>query len=173
MHRPWLSHYNEAYGEAWSRFVLRSLRMVGVCYASVAVAAYNTFPCQHVLGAQLMEHDLEAACGSQRHNALRCLGALVVAGYVVGFPLGICVLLWSQKKRYNGLHVPHLLARYGTFYEGYRGIGGGVESFPRRASSMSVLRAASSSGVVERRVRSPRKYHPQAPCSRTSSASRR
>lgn len=63
------SHHNPFYGRAWSTFLSRAVRIVGVCYVSIAIASYEVFPCTKILGARRMEHNVDVACGSSRHRA--------------------------------------------------------------------------------------------------------
>ncbi|KAH8049016.1 hypothetical protein JL721_11785 [Aureococcus anophagefferens] len=61
----------------------------------------------------------EVRCGTTRHNVMRAFAGLYIAGVVVGFPLFIAAILTRNNMRYEGLHVPHVLARYGAFYDRY------------------------------------------------------
>ena len=117
---PWYSHFHPVYGEAYSGFFSRLLRITAVCYVSIAISAYEVFPCRHVLGEKLMAKNVDAECGGTSHKADMLVGTLTFAAIVVGFPLAVVVHLYASKKRYGGLHTPHLLARFGSFYGDYR-----------------------------------------------------
>ena len=117
---PWYSHYHPVYGEAWSKVLSRSLRIVAVCYVSIAISAYEVFPCRSVVGRKVMTHNVDMACESKRHRAGMALGIFSFLIVIVGYPLCIWLHLARTKRRYHGLHIAHLLTRFGSFYVDYR-----------------------------------------------------
>ncbi|KAH8093677.1 hypothetical protein JL720_4827 [Aureococcus anophagefferens] len=110
-------HYDGFLGRAVSTALAKSLVVTDICHTTIAVKTLEVWRCEET-AAGILGSDRPRSCAPSRHNVMRFAG-LYIAGVVVGFPLFIAAILTRNNMRYEGLHVPHVLARYGAFYDRY------------------------------------------------------
>ena len=118
-----LDHYEGDLGERFSDWIAHSLMILDVCHTTIAVKTLGVWRCVGDLdGRRFLIHAPEIRCGTANHAILRVFAGLYIAGVVLGFPLFTCAVLVKNKVEHAGLHVPHVLARYGWVYSRYRGM---------------------------------------------------
>ncbi|KAH8048628.1 hypothetical protein JL722_12449 [Aureococcus anophagefferens] len=117
--RPRLfDHYDGDLGAATSHAIKTFFITLDVCHTTITFKSLQVWRCDEYANGESFLRDRRCAA-TRAHFAMRVLAAVCIAGVVVGWPLFSGFILRYYKRTYDGLHVPHVLERYGFLYDRY------------------------------------------------------
>ncbi|KAH8062628.1 hypothetical protein JL722_3555 [Aureococcus anophagefferens] len=113
-------HYDGDLGAATSHAIKTFFITLDVCHTTITFKSLQVWRCdEYANGESFLRDSPDVRCHTRAHFAMRVLAAVCIAGVVVGWPLFSGFILRYYKRTYDGLHVPHVLERYGFLYDRY------------------------------------------------------
>ena len=120
--------------------LLRFLHFVHASVSGIALSAIGVYE-KPIESVYRLSIDMSIKVGSGRFYVLQVFAGLVIAMYVLGFPLGVCIYFYRQfgkARKKCSRFVERLYSRFSYLLEGYRIEGGGY-MWPHFATLRKVL----------------------------------
>lgn len=112
-----LRYYKGRHGAAAARATALAIELMYTLYPNICFVCIQMLVCDRADdGFSYSRMDPAIRCWTQRHRGPVVAAAFMIAIYIVGFPLGIVLVLQRHIRRAGGVHEPHLVARLGWLY---------------------------------------------------------